>query len=121
MRHLFLAATLSIAAVTALISPTDAHASARAQQAWSQINNGAVLIDVRSPSEFQQGHLNQALNLPHHSIQYSIKQLELPSTQAIVVYCRSGQRSGIAHQILSRMGYSNVVNGGGYQEMLAVQ
>ncbi len=95
-------------------------ATERAEQAWQYITDKqALLIDVRSPHEFQQGHLNGAQNMPHQTVAAHIEQLTTDRNQAIVVYCRSGNRANYALQVLQQMGYQQVVNGGGLQEMLA--
>lgn len=79
--------------------------------------DGAVLVDVRTQSEVESGSLAGAIHLPHGQI------LELPEKAAvnkdtpIVLYCRSGHRSGLATKALNDAGYTNVHNGGGYQEL----
>ncbi len=69
-----------------------------------------IYVDVREPSEFQESHLDGALNIPLMSIN-STTQLGLPKDAKIILYCRSGNRAGIAKTQLEAMGYSNVVNG----------
>lgn len=66
-----------------------------------------TIIDVREPFEYQAGHVDGAVNIPVGEIQ----SVELPRDEAIVVYCRSGARSGMAQQALQAMGYTNVTNG----------
>ncbi len=90
------------------------YASERAIKAWQMLEQGALLVDVRSPEEYQQEHLKHALlipleQVPHHD--FSDKD------QPIVVYCRIGQRSGVAQHILTQQGFTNVHNGGGLEEM----
>ncbi|MGF1696222.1 rhodanese-like domain-containing protein [Vibrio lamellibrachiae] len=91
-------------------------ASERADIGWEKVSQGAVLIDVRTPDEFQQGHLEGALLRPLQEIDswYS----KLPKDTDIVLYCRSGRRSGVAFDHLQSLGFSQVHNAGGYQEML---
>lgn len=69
-----------------------------------------IYIDVREPYEFQDSHINGALNIPVGSIS-STTQLGLPKDAKIILYCRSGHRAGIAKQQLEAMGYTKVVNG----------
>jgi phage shock protein E len=83
----------------------DAHAAVQA---------GAVLIDVRSAEEFAGGHLLDALNIPHPEIVAGVAALGVDKDAPIVVYCRSGNRSGIALRSLESAGYSAVTNAGGY-------
>ncbi|WP_298444974.1 rhodanese-like domain-containing protein [uncultured Ferrimonas sp.] len=95
-----------------------AAASERAELAWQQLQQGATLIDVRTSAEFAAKHLEGAHNLPFDQIGATIASLKLDQAKPIVVYCRSGRRSGIAEQTLAQQGYL-VYNGGGLAEMLA--
>ncbi|WP_251360195.1 rhodanese-like domain-containing protein [Kangiella sp. TOML190] len=71
----------------------------------------AVIIDVRSAEEYQAGHYPSAINLQHTDIENTISSLNLPTDTEIIVYCRSGRRSGIAKETLEKLGYSKVTNG----------
>ena len=73
---------------------------------------GAQLIDVREPSEFAQGHVEGAVNVPLGSIQ-GIGDVAGDKDALLYVYCRSGMRSSKAAAQLKRMGYANAVNIGG--------
>jgi len=73
-------------------------------------NIGAVLIDVRSPQEFEEGHLNAAISLPEYEIKSKAKQILVNKKQLIVVYCSTGHRSERAKYLLKRIGYENVYN-----------
>ncbi|GGA75027.1 hypothetical protein GCM10011369_16100 [Neiella marina] len=86
--------------------------------AWQQVTEGAVLIDVRTSEEFQQGHLAGAINIPYELIVAGAKHHQLGPDTSIVVYCRSGRRSGIAEQQLEQAGFSKVYNGGGFIGLL---
>ncbi|MFK7926851.1 MAG: rhodanese-like domain-containing protein [Myxococcota bacterium] len=77
----------------------------------SSLQRGALLLDVRSPSEFADGHVEGARNVPVDAVQSAIDSLG-EKTQPIVVYCRSGARSAQAARLLMAAGYSDVVNGG---------
>ena len=85
------------------------------------IDNNTVLIDVRTKEEFNSGHLEKAINIPYTEIEEQIKLITKDTNKNIVVYCRSGRRSGIAQKTLVQMGYKNVVNGGGYKDLLKQQ
>ena len=85
------------------------------------IDNNTVLIDVRTKEEFKSGHLEKAINIPYTEIEEQIKSITKDNHKNIVVYCRSGRRSGIAQKTLMQMGYKNVVNGGGYKDLLKQQ
>ena len=72
-----------------------------------------VILDVREPSEYRTGHIQNAKLLPLGSIP-ALAAKELPDRNAkILVYCRSGGRSRVAAQQLSALGYTNVVDFGG--------
>jgi len=78
----------------------------------------AIWIDVRTPNEFASGHLQEALNIPHTKIEGEIASITADKEAPIHLYCRSGNRAGVAKRILNKMGYTNVVNEGGYQNLL---
>ncbi len=73
------------------------------------IKNGALLIDVRTPSEFADGSVKGAINIPVDSIEKQINKIK--NKNNIVVFCRSGARSALAKRILEQNGFKNVVNG----------
>lgn len=82
------------------ISGADAH---------KLVEQGARLVDVRSPGEFAGGHLEGAINIPVQDIERRMSELE-PKTQPIVVYCASGMRSSRAAGILKNAGFARVEN-----------
>jgi len=68
-----------------------------------------LLVDVRSPYEYEfDGHINGARLLPLQALMQRVD--ELPKNQQIVFVCRSGNRSQVACEQLSRMGYENIKN-----------
>jgi phage shock protein E len=71
------------------------------------VREGARLVDVRTPSEFAAGHIEGALNIPVQELGDRLQELE-PRDQAVVVYCRSGHRSGNAARLLTRAGFPTV-------------
>ena len=73
---------------------------------------GAVLVDVREPDEYAQGHVPGSVNLPLSRIRSAENVLEDYDT-LLFVYCLSGGRSGQAVSTLTRMGYTAVTNIGG--------
>jgi rhodanese-related sulfurtransferase len=78
---------------------------------------GALVVDVRSSSEYQTGHFPGAVNIPFDQIGARIAELG-EKGKPIVVYCRSGRRSGIAKDRLDKAGFTNVVNGGALDTMM---
>lgn len=79
------------------------------------MDKGAVIIDVRSPGEFQGGHIKGSKNIPLNTIGNqidSIKKLNKP----VIVCCASGMRSAQAKSILKNNGIE-AMNGGGWQSL----
>jgi len=73
--------------------------------------SNALIIDVREPYEFTEGHVAGAINIPLGSIASGIQNVAPNKEAKIILYCRSGNRSGQAVQLLSNMGYTNAQNG----------
>ena len=87
------------------------------EQLKNMVSKGAILIDVRSPQEFKEGHLPGAINIPEYEIR-KVKN-EMPKlNQQIVVYCQYGGRSREAYNMLRKMGYTNVYSLKGGLEMI---
>ena len=74
------------------------------------VNNGAILLDVRSPQEYNEGHLNGAIVLPDYEIRRKINMIVSDKNKTIVVYCDTGIRSRNVNRLLRQMGYINVYN-----------
>jgi len=70
----------------------------------------ALILDVRTPGEYDAGHVPDAMNIPHDQLSGRLSELEAGSDRAIVVYCKSGKRAGIASSILLDAGYANVLH-----------
>ena len=81
----------------------------------SIIDKGAFLVDVREPDEFSGGSVKGAVNIPLGSISSQIAKFK--NKDNIIVFCRSGNRSGQAKMILEQNGIKNVVNGGTWQNV----
>ena len=77
-----------------------------------------LVIDVRTPDEYQQEHVGIAINIPYDEIASRIAVVAPDRDSRIVLYCRSGRRSGIAEQALRQMGYRQIENKGGLGDML---
>ena len=74
---------------------------------------GYIILDVRTPEEYAEGHIPGAINVPNEAIG-SAEIPELPDkSQHILVYCRSGRRSKEAAEKLVKLGYTNVSEFGG--------
>jgi rhodanese-related sulfurtransferase len=70
--------------------------------------NGAVLLDVRTPSEFAAGHMDEAINIDFESPTFTTEVGLLDKTKPYFVYCRSGNRSGQAIAIMQKEGFKNI-------------
>ncbi len=79
------------------------------------IKNGAFLVDVRTPAEWAEGHVNNSVNIPLDNVENSIDLFK--GKDQIIVFCRSGNRSGQAKVILEQHGITNVTNGGTWQDI----
>lgn len=86
--------------------------------AWEMINNNALLIDVRTEGEFQDGHLSGAKLIPISQVSSRIAEFGEDKDREIVLYCKGGVRAAKAEKILRANGYTQVVNAGGYQDLL---
>lgn len=75
-------------------------------------------VDVRTGSEYHTGHVKGAINIPHDEIAEKIGSVTQDKNATIHLYCRSGNRSGKALQILQNMGYVKAINEGGYSEIV---
>jgi phage shock protein E len=70
----------------------------------------AVVIDVRTEAEWKEGHLEGAVLIPYDQIEAGIKTVVSDKKTKIYLYCRSGRRTGIAYDVLSKEGYRDLVN-----------
>jgi phage shock protein E len=80
-----------------------------------------IWIDVRTADEFNAGHIEGAAHIPYEEIAARISEITTDKNATIHLYCRSGNRSGIAQQTLLAMGFNNAVNEGGYETLLQRQ
>jgi len=80
------------------------------------VSTETIVIDVRTPSEFADGHLTHALNLDFRSAQFRDSIEAFDRGNVYVLYCRSGNRAEQAKQMMDRMGFKQVRNIGGVKE-----
>lgn len=78
---------------------------------------GAILIDVRSPGEYQMAHAKDSINIPLNELGQKLQ--ELPKDAPLLVACASGTRSGMARLILKRHGFKQVYNLGNWSNLEA--
>lgn len=79
------------------------------------VNEGAFLVDVRTPEEFAEGNVKESINIPLDQVAVNLDKFK--GKESIVVFCRSGNRSGQAKNILEQNGFTNVTNGGTWQDI----
>lgn len=75
--------------------------------------SGYIILDVRTPEEFAEKHIPNAVNVPNETIGTDAIPRLPDKNQLIMVYCRSGRRSKQAAEKLVKLGYTNVVEFGG--------
>ncbi len=69
-----------------------------------------IILDVRTPNEFAQGHIEGARLIPVAELRQKISQLQEFKNSGILIYCLRGRRSGAAYQILKENGFMNLRN-----------
>lgn len=79
------------------------------------VNDGATLVDVRTSAEFASGHVKGSVNIPLDRIPDKFNNLK--GKKHIIVFCRSGNRSSQAKSFLEQKGFTNVTNGGTWQDI----
>lgn len=79
-----------------------------------------IIIDVREPYEYANGHVKGAINLPPSELMKGAKELEdVPKDTELVLYCVSGSRSNVSMHFLRNLGFTNLVNGINRQQVEA--
>lgn len=107
--------TLLTAALLAFSLPSAAFSAPAARTVGQQ----GVWIDVRSAEEFQSGHLKHAVHIPVERIAADISRFTADKNTPVHLYCRSGRRAEAALQTLKKLGYTNIHNHGGYENLKA--
>ncbi|WP_347240900.1 rhodanese-like domain-containing protein [Thermus sp.] len=100
----FLALPLPLAAC----GPKGSYKDVPPEELYRALASGAVVVDVRTPGEFAQGHVPGAINLPVEEVARWADQI--PKDKPVYLYCHSGNRSRRAAEYLARKGYANLYN-----------
>ena len=117
MKKLLAAAISAVAITTSFVAHADVTPQAKQSMVQPEKEKG-VWIDVRSAEEFNAGHLQDAVNIPHDKIIEGVKALGSDKDAPINLYCRSGRRAEAALTELKNAGYTNVTNHGGYEDLV---
>lgn len=80
------------------------------------IKKGAIVLDVRTKGEFAGGHIRGSVNIPVDQLSNSTSRFS-DKNKIIITCCASGNRSGMAKNILKAKGYTQVYNGGGWMSL----
>ena len=118
MMKKLLTAVLSAAAISAPFVASANTASQTTQNMAQPEKAKGVWIDVRSAEEFNAGHLQDAVNIPHDQILARIQAVSPDKNAPVNLYCRSGRRAETALTELKNAGYTNVTNHGGYEDLV---
>lgn len=87
----------------------------RSQKLRQALENGALVVDVRSPREFKSGHARGSMNIPLDTLSKSVKKLQ-QKNKPVVACCASGMRSARAAQLLRDNGVE-AINGGPWHKV----
>ena len=71
-------------------------------------DSSLFVLDVRTPQEFSAGHVPGAVNVPYDQVASHLA--EIPKNKDVVIYCRSGRRTGLAAEVLEANGYTKLVH-----------
>ncbi|NKB89332.1 MAG: rhodanese-like domain-containing protein [Acidobacteria bacterium] len=107
-RNLLLAILiLAVAAPVAVAGQAEEITPDELQQ---RIEDGSapLILDVRRPDEFAEGHLPGAMHIPYDELADRLEEMGIELDEEVVVYCRSGRRAGVAESVLHEAGYTNI-------------
>ena len=103
---LALAATLALAACAPAADPI-------------AVGENTIIVDVRTPAEYKEGHLEGAVNIDVQAPNFLILLGQLPTDGDYIVYCHSGNRSAQATQVMTTKGFTHVTDAGGIDKAAA--
>lgn len=82
-----------------------------AKEAFDLIENiSPLILDVRTPGEYEAGHIENSILIPVQILRGNLDRIEEYKNEPIFIYCRSGNRSTVASQILIENGFNNIYN-----------
>lgn len=74
-------------------------------------------IDVRTPDQYQQSHVQGAVNIPLKQLEQRIGEVTQDKNDTLYLYCNTGNQSGKAETLLQKLGYKNAINEGGLKDV----
>lgn len=95
-------------AQTTKISQVDLLALISQPEQSKTVNTEFIVLDVRTPREFKNGHIKGAINISHNTISQNLPFLEQYKDKMVVVYCRSGVRARSAERVLHANGFADL-------------
>lgn len=96
-----------------MIVQTAEYKKISAAEAQEMMGEDVIILDVRTQSEFNEGHIPNAILLPYNDITDKAKTILPDMSKTVLVYCRSGRRSELAAKDLIELGYTSVYDFGG--------
>ena len=100
-----------VALLTSCSSKASAITNMNAQEFSAKAKeSGVVVLDVRTPAEFSQGHIQGAMNVDVEAPTFNAEIAKLDMTKTYAVYCHSGRRSGIATSEMAKLGFKHLFN-----------
>jgi rhodanese-related sulfurtransferase len=73
-------------------------------------NSSAVVLDIRTPAEFNEGHIPNAVNIDYKANSFDIELGKLDRDTTYVMHCRSGRRSANSFEIFKKLGFKNIIH-----------
>lgn len=104
----FITLTLSLFSSVLFASETPEISQQNLLSALQKSNHNIVVLDVRTAEEYSNGHIENAINVSHNTIADQLVHLSQYKDKTVVLYCRSGHRAGIAANILTKNGFTNL-------------
>lgn len=100
---------IAVALLTGCSSTSDAVTDVDVAEAQQIVDDGgAVILDVRTPEEFAAGHLPGAININVEASDFDTKVAGLDESAETLVYCRTGNRSGVATDKMAELGFTDM-------------
>jgi phage shock protein E len=81
----------------------------------SIVENGGVIVDVRTTGEYKSGHIKGSMNIPLQNLNAQLN--KIPKDKVVITCCASGMRSSSAKSIMLAHGFKEVHNGGGWSSL----